>query len=153
VKTVGDAVQLGNELITRFEQAASEPDIEERQKLLHVVVIGGGFSGVEVAGQLRDLMREIHPFYPQLKQVTPAVTLIQHGDRVIPELNHQSLSDFGCLAPRRQAGSIMLPAMLYKSVTGSAWLRMGGLEYIYPTPTNRSQSCKKAIISVSRSSM
>ncbi len=69
LKTVGDAIQLGNEVIARYEQAASEPDAGERQKLLHAVVIGGGFSGVEVAGQIRDLMREIHAFYPQLKQV------------------------------------------------------------------------------------
>jgi NADH:ubiquinone reductase (H+-translocating) len=94
LKTVGDAIQLGNEVIARFEQAASEPDVEEQKKLLHAVVIGGGFSGVEVAGQLRDLMREIHAYYPQLKQVPGHLTLVQHGDRVIPELNHQSLSEF-----------------------------------------------------------
>jgi NADH dehydrogenase len=49
-------------------QAASEPDAEQRQELLHTVVIGGGFSGVEVAGQIRDLMREIHAFYPSLSR-------------------------------------------------------------------------------------
>jgi NADH dehydrogenase len=127
VKTVGDAVQLGNELITRFEQAASEPDIEERQKLLHVVVIGGGFSGVEVAGQLRDLMREIHPFYPQLKQVIPAVTLIQHGDRVIPELNHQSLSDFTLKKLRQNGIEVFLRTAAAEITTRGVVLKSGRL--------------------------
>ena len=51
LKTVMDAIVMGNDLIGNFEAAATEPEPEVRQRLLTVVVIGGGFSGVEVGGR------------------------------------------------------------------------------------------------------
>jgi NADH dehydrogenase len=53
LKTVMDAIVMGNDLIGNFEAAATETEPEARQRLLTVVVIGGGFSGVEVAGILQ----------------------------------------------------------------------------------------------------
>src|SRR5215510_16475345 len=50
VKTLGDAVDLSNDVISRFEEAAVERDATLRNRLLSIVVIGGGFTGVEVAG-------------------------------------------------------------------------------------------------------
>jgi NADH dehydrogenase len=94
IKTAIEAIMLGNEVIARFEQAAVEQDEEKRSALLTIVVIGGGFSGVEVAGQLNDLMDEIHPSYPELGAVSPKVIVLQGGDKVLPELSHGSLSDF-----------------------------------------------------------
>jgi NADH dehydrogenase len=94
LKTVMDAIVMGNDLIGNFEAAATEPEPEVRQRLLTVVVIGGGFSGVEVAGHIADLMRAIRRFYPELKNETPRVVLLQKGDGLLPELNHQSLSEF-----------------------------------------------------------
>ena len=56
LRTLGDVVFLSNDLIGRLEDAALHADIAERRRLLTIVVIGGGFSGVEIAGALRDLM-------------------------------------------------------------------------------------------------
>ena len=72
LKTVIDAIVMGNDLIGNFEAAATEPEPEVRQRLLTVVVIGGGFSGVEVAGHIADLMQAIRRFYPELKNETPS---------------------------------------------------------------------------------
>jgi NADH dehydrogenase len=94
LKTVIDAIVMGNDLIGNFEDAATEPDAEARQRLLTVVVIGGGFSGVEVAGHIADLMRTIHRFYPELKHETPRVILLHKGKHLLPELHHESLSKF-----------------------------------------------------------
>jgi NADH:ubiquinone reductase (H+-translocating) len=127
LKTAGDAIQLSNEVIARFEQAASEPDAQERQKLLRVVVIGGGFSGVEVAGQIRDLMREVHAFYPQLKQVPAGLTLVQHGDRVIPELNHQSLSEFTLKKLTENGIEVLLKTAAAEVTTRGVVLKSGRL--------------------------
>jgi NADH dehydrogenase len=94
LRTVGDGVVLGNELIGRFEQAAVEPYPGERQRLLTAVVIGGGFTGVEAAGHLFDLMRNIKPFYPQLRHDQPRMVLLQRGPKIVPEFQHDSLSEF-----------------------------------------------------------
>jgi NADH dehydrogenase len=94
MKTAIEAIILGNEVITRFEKAVLEQDEEKRRELLTIVVIGGGFSGVEVAGQLNDLMDEIYPSYPELSAACPKVIILQGGDKVLPELSHGSLSNF-----------------------------------------------------------
>jgi len=94
LRTVADGMILGNEVIARFEQAAAEPDDAERQRLLTVVVVGGGFTGVEAAGHLFDLVRNIMPFYPQLSRTRPRMVLLQRGARIVPEFQHDSLSEF-----------------------------------------------------------
>jgi NADH dehydrogenase len=103
LKTVVDAIVMGNDLIGNFEAAATQPGAEARQRLLTVVVIGGGFTGVEVAGHLADLMRAIRRFYPELKQETPRVVLLEQGGRLLPELQHAGLSAF-TLQKLRQNG-------------------------------------------------
>jgi NADH:ubiquinone reductase (H+-translocating) len=94
LKTVMDAIVMGNDLIGSFETAATEPDAETRQRLLTVVVIGGGFSGVETAGHIADLKKAIRRFYPKLQHETPHVVLLQKGKQLLPELQHESLSKF-----------------------------------------------------------
>ena len=94
LKTVMDAIALGNDLIGNFEAATVETNPEAQRRLLSVVVIGGGFSGVEVAGHIADLMQAIHRYYPELAKVPRKIHLLQKGDRVLPELNHQALSAF-----------------------------------------------------------
>jgi NADH dehydrogenase len=103
LKTVTDAIVMGNDLIGNFDAAATEPEPEARKRLLTVVVIGGGFSGVEVAGHIADLMQAIHRFYPELKKETLRVVILQKGKSLLPELHHQSLSRF-TLRKLRQNG-------------------------------------------------
>src|SRR6516165_77613 len=108
LRTVGDGLTLGNEVIGRFEQAAVEPEDSQRQRLLTVVVVGGGFTGVEAAGHLFDLMRNIHPFYPQLKRNRPRMVLVQRGARIVPEFQHDSLSEFALRKIRQNGLEVML---------------------------------------------
>jgi NADH:ubiquinone reductase (H+-translocating) len=108
LRTVGDGLTLGNEVIARFEQAAVEPEEAERQRLLTVVVVGGGFTGVEAAGHLFDLMRNIHPFYPQLSRHRPRMVLLQRGARIVPEFQHDSLSGFALRKLRQNGLEVML---------------------------------------------
>jgi NADH:ubiquinone reductase (H+-translocating) len=94
LRTVDQGFTLGNEVIARFEQAEVEPGEAERQRLLTLVVVGGGFTGVEAAGHLFDLMRNIRGFYPQLNRTQPRMVLLQRGPRIVPEFQHDSLSEF-----------------------------------------------------------
>src|SRR5262245_7584881 len=103
IKTLGDAVELSNELISRFEEAAVEKDATLRRRLLTIVIIGGGFSGVEVAGAITEVTNHGLRFYPTLKDARAHIILLQHGDALIPELNAPSLSNFAA-DKLRQAG-------------------------------------------------
>jgi NADH:ubiquinone reductase (H+-translocating) len=128
LRTVGDGFTLGNEVIARFEQAAVEADEAERQRLLTVLVVGGGFTGVEAAGHLFDLMRGIHPFYPQLSRNRPRMVLLQRGARIVPEFQHDSLSEFAL----RKLGQNGLEVRLHtdvKEVT-ARYVRLGTGERI-----------------------
>ncbi|HUD83494.1 MAG TPA: FAD-dependent oxidoreductase, partial [Candidatus Saccharimonadales bacterium] len=83
LKTVMDAIVMGNDLIGNFEAALTESAASVRQRLL-TVVIGGGFSGVEIAGHIADLMRALRRFYTELHHETPHVVLLHKGKHLFP---------------------------------------------------------------------
>ena len=119
LKTVMDAIALGNDLIGNFEAASAESDPEVRRRLLSVVVIGGGFSGVEVAGHIADLMRAVHRYYPELAKVPRKIHLLQKPDRILPELNHKGLSEFALKKLRQNKIDVRLETTA-KEVTPTA---------------------------------
>jgi NADH:ubiquinone reductase (H+-translocating) len=86
LKTMGDALVLRNHVIGLLEKAQVEPDVERRKQLLSVVVVGGGFSGVEVAGEIADLLKESCRFYTDVPREDVRVTLLHRGERILPEL-------------------------------------------------------------------
>ena len=59
LKTVGDAMHIRNIVLRRVAQIELETDLDVRHPLGHFVVIGGGFSGVETAGELVDCLNSI----------------------------------------------------------------------------------------------
>ncbi len=63
-------------------------------KLLTTVVIGGGFSGIEIAGHLYDLAKSIRHYYKFAEGIKPRMIVIQRGERILPELQHETLSEF-----------------------------------------------------------
>jgi NADH:quinone reductase (non-electrogenic) len=85
LKTLGDSLFLRNRAIVRLEQAELQPDAELRRWLTSFVVIGGGFSGVEVAGELADFLRSSRRFYKSIDDIR--VHLVHNGDRLLPELS------------------------------------------------------------------
>jgi NADH dehydrogenase len=85
LKTLGDSLFMRNRAIVRLEQAELQPDPELRRWLTSFVVIGGGFSGVEVAGGLADFLRASKRYYRSIGDVQ--VKLVHSGDRLLPELS------------------------------------------------------------------
>src|SRR5262249_30288428 len=63
-KSLGDAIYVRNHIIDKLEEAAVEP--ERAEELLTFVVVGGGLTGVEVAGALNDFVRAAARFYPEV---------------------------------------------------------------------------------------
>src|SRR5262245_20105771 len=127
-KTLGDAVYLSNDLIERLEEAAVETDPARRRRLLNIVVIGGGFSGVEVAGAMAEMARKACRFYPTLRGERPNIILLQHGASLIPELNAPSLSKFAC-DKLREAGVDVRLNCGAREIT-AAGVRLGSGELI-----------------------
>jgi NADH dehydrogenase len=86
LKTVGDAMHIRNLILRRLARIELETDTDLRQRLGHFVVVGGGFSGVEVAGAIADCVRQIRHYYPRVAADELKVTLLQNIDRLLPEL-------------------------------------------------------------------
>jgi NADH:ubiquinone reductase (H+-translocating) len=86
LKTVGDALEIRNTVLRRVARIELETDAALRLALGHFVVVGGGFSGVEVAGELVDCLRSIRRFYPGVEGHELRITLLQDLDRLLPEL-------------------------------------------------------------------
>jgi NADH:quinone reductase (non-electrogenic) len=93
LKTMGDALVLRNHLIGLLEKAQVEPDPARRKQLLSVLVIGGGFSGVEVAGEIADLLHASCKYYSDVSPADIHVALLHRGERILPELP-ESLGEF-----------------------------------------------------------
>jgi len=125
LKTLGDATALGNDLIGRLEEAAVQADPEERKRLLTVVVIGGGFSGVEVAGAINDLMARALKFYPQLRASQVRIVLLQRGNRILPELQDESLSLFALKKLRARGIDVRLNVDASEVSDGCVFLKNG----------------------------
>jgi NADH dehydrogenase len=87
LKTVGDALHIRNVVLRRLARIELEHDLELRREIGHFVVIGGGFSGVEVAGELVDCLASIRRFYPRVRDGEVQVTLLHDMDRLLPEMS------------------------------------------------------------------
>jgi NADH dehydrogenase len=93
LKTLGDALFLRNRVISRLEHAELNPDPQARRWLTTFIVVGGGFSGVEVAGELVDFLHSSLRYYPRLIKSDCRVILLHGTERLLPELT-ASLGDF-----------------------------------------------------------
>jgi NADH dehydrogenase len=89
LKSVGDAMAVRNRVLQRLARIELESAPIERRCLGHFVVIGGGFSGVEVAGSLADFVRAALRYYPRVRPDEVKVTLLHDADRLLPELPAQ----------------------------------------------------------------
>ncbi len=87
LKSIGDAMEIRNVVLRRLAQIELEQDSERRRLLGHFVVIGGGFAGVEVAGELADYLKSIRRYYPRVNMDEIRLTVLQDIDRLLPELS------------------------------------------------------------------
>jgi NADH dehydrogenase len=86
LKTVEQALEIRRRVLTAFEQAEKETDAAAQARLLTFVVIGGGPTGVEMAGALSELAHAIVASdFRNLKSGMLRVILLQGGDRVLPQ--------------------------------------------------------------------
>ena len=83
MNTINDAILLRNRIIDLLEQAENETDPILRKSLLQIVVVGGGFAGVETAGEINDFINEIAEYYPSITYKDVKVTLIEATSEIL----------------------------------------------------------------------
>lgn len=86
LKTVKDATALRSHIIRMLETAVSTDDCEDRRRALTFVVVGGGFTGVEAAGELRGYLRSVRRFYPGIRSREIRLVLVGGAPRLLEQL-------------------------------------------------------------------
>ncbi|MFE5342696.1 NAD(P)/FAD-dependent oxidoreductase [Isoptericola sp. NPDC056578] len=86
MKHVEEAVAIRDRLLTSFDRAASLPRGPERERLLTVTFVGGGFSGVEGFAELLSLAHDLLPRYPEIDAAELRFHLVELSDRILPEV-------------------------------------------------------------------
>ncbi|WP_407353103.1 NAD(P)/FAD-dependent oxidoreductase [Luteimonas sp. R10] len=114
LKTLDDALALRRRLLTAFERAEAEPDPTQRAAWLDFAIVGGGPTGVELAGTLAEIAR--HTLRDEFRRIEPAtarVRLIEAGPRVLPSFPER-LSE----RARRQLERLGVEVLTDAPVTG-----------------------------------
>ncbi len=96
LKTLEDALRIRNRILLAFEEAENEPDPAERERLMTIVIIGGGPTGVELAGAFAELARTVLP--RDFRRIDPAqarIILVEGSPFVLSNFPHE-LSQSAC---------------------------------------------------------
>jgi NADH:ubiquinone reductase (H+-translocating) len=91
MKTIAEVLDLRNSLLMNFENALTAQNDEERDMLMSIVIIGGGPSGVEIAGALAEMNKYVlKKDYPEFKEIRAKIYLIEAVDRVLSSMTKKS---------------------------------------------------------------
>ena len=85
-KVMRDAIDLRQHIVRQLEQAEAASDPDRLRWHLSFIVVGAGFSGVEVAGEINELVRSSTRFYRNFKKEDVVVTLVHSQDHILPEV-------------------------------------------------------------------
>ena len=91
MKTVNDAIHLRNFLLLKLEEATLLPTKADREKYATIVVAGGGPTGVEIAGMLAEMRRDIvRKDYPEFTSGKAPIYLVDGGPKVLAPMSEKS---------------------------------------------------------------
>lgn len=93
MKTLNDAVILRNRIIDMLEQTENETDPILRKSLLTFVIAGGGFAGIETAGEIMDLLLDARKYYSTIQKNDIRVIIIESLPMILNGFN-QKLAEF-----------------------------------------------------------
>jgi NADH:ubiquinone reductase (H+-translocating) len=89
MKTLNDAVVLRNRVIDMLEQAENETNPTLRKSFLNFVIAGGGFAGIETAGELMDLLLDARKYYSTIRKEDLRVVVIEALPMILPGFNEK----------------------------------------------------------------
>lgn len=91
MKTLEEAIGLRNALLGNFERSITCATDQERHELLNIVVVGGGATGVEIAGALAEMKHYVFPKdYPDMDINELQIYLLEAGDRLLAGMSNKS---------------------------------------------------------------
>ena len=87
MKTLADAISLRNRLIDMLEQAENEKNPKIKKRLLTFVIVGGGFAGVETAGEINDFLHDAVSYYHNTEKDDIHVILVEAASTILQGFN------------------------------------------------------------------
>jgi NADH:quinone reductase (non-electrogenic) len=108
-KVMRDAIDLRQHIVRQMEQAEVTNDSERRRRHLSFIVVGAGFSGVEVAGEINELVRSSTRFYRNFKKDEVTVSLVHTRDVILPEVA-RTLGEFARKRMEKAGVTVLLNA-------------------------------------------
>src|SRR6185503_1339720 len=111
-KTIDDALELRGRIFGAFEMAESETDPEARRAWLTFVVVGGGATGVEVAGQIAELSRTgLSDNFRKIDPTDATVVLLDGGPEILAafgdRLSEKAARQLGRMGVTIRTGSVV----------------------------------------------
>lgn len=124
MKSLQDAVELRDRAIQMLELANATSDLRKRRALLHFVVVGGNFTGVEVAGEFRQFLGKACRLYPRLNADDIRLTLVEITPRILQALDNDT-AQYALHQLRQQGVSILLNTSIDKISADHCTLQNG----------------------------
>jgi NADH dehydrogenase len=90
VKWLEDGVAIRNHVLDALEQASKSSDTEQRRSLLSFAIVGGGATGVETAGALAGLIRQLPRDYPGLDGVQPRIVVVEGESKLLGHMGDKA---------------------------------------------------------------
>jgi NADH dehydrogenase len=124
IKSLDDAIKIRNHIITVLEDADQESDPIIQSKLATFVVVGGGFSGVETAGEINEFVRvSCEKFYRNIDPTKIRIILIASGNVILPEIG--TLGDYAKKSLKKAGVEIIFDTKLVDATKDTATLSNG----------------------------
>ncbi len=116
LKNLADAMVLRSHVIDMFESADLEFEESTKRKLLTFVVIGGGYTGIEVAAELNDFIDSSRRYYRNISSEKVKVVVVDPGDRIMHEMS-DSLGEYGLQLLKKRGMEFRLNTRVSKVTT------------------------------------
>ncbi|MFP5251566.1 MAG: NAD(P)/FAD-dependent oxidoreductase [Actinomycetes bacterium] len=124
MKTIEEAAAVRDRLISNFAKAAALPAGPERDRLLTVVVVGGGFAGIETIAELRDFATHLLSRFPEIAFEDVAFHHVEAMGRIMPEVS-ASTADWVVEDLRKRGVDVHLETQLQSALDGVCELSTG----------------------------
>jgi NADH dehydrogenase len=123
-KTLEDADRLRNHVIATLETAAVLSDPAERKRFLTFAFVGGGFTGVEAAGEMADFFRSTLRYYPSISRDEIDIVLIEGGKKLLPELQ-AGMGEYSAKALEKRGIRVLLETFVARADEGALVFKDG----------------------------